>query len=294
MTAIGFVGLGVMGRPMAANLIAAGHSVTGFSRSQRSRDTAAALGVPVVDSLKAAVESAELVITMLPDSPDVESVALGEDGVLTSLPAGAGYIDMSTITPETARALATAFSERGHSVLDAPVSGGEAVAREAALSVMVGGDASAFAQWQDVLAAMGSTVVHVGASGAGQVVKAANQLMVAGHLQMLAEAIVFLEAQKADVGVALSVIAKGLGGSTVIDRKAAGVLEGNFTPGFRTELHHKDLGIVQNAARKTGVSLPVTALVAQLVQSIITRGDGGLDHSSLVAFARDFNRGPAA
>lgn len=294
MTAIGFVGLGVMGRPMAANLVAAGHSVAAFSPSRRSRDTAAALGVPVVDSLKAAVEQAELVITMLPDSPDVQTAALGVDGILSSLPAGAGYIDMSTVTPETAHALATAFSQRGHSVLDAPVSGGEAGAREAALSIMVGGDASAFAQWQEVLAAMGSTVVHVGASGAGQVVKAANQLVVAGHLQMLAEAIVFLEAQKADVGVALSVIAKGLGGSTVIDRKAASVLEGNFAPGFRTELHHKDLGIVQNAARRTGVSLPVTALVAQLVQSIVTRGDGALDHSSLVAFARDLNRGAAA
>lgn len=294
MPAIGFVGLGVMGRPMAANLFAAGHSVTGYTRSQASRDAAAALGIPVVDSLKAAVESADVVISMLPDSPDVEAVALGEDGILTALPAGAGYIDMSTITPETARAISATFSERGHSVLDAPVSGGEAGAREAALSIMVGGDASAVEKWRDVLGAMGSTVVHVGPSGAGQVVKAANQLMVAGHLQMLAEAVVFLEAQKADVGVALSVIAKGLGGSTVIDRKAAAVLEGNFTPGFRTELHHKDLGIVQDAARKTGVSLPVTALVAQLVQSIVTRGDGGLDHSSLVAFAREINRATAA
>lgn len=294
MSVIGFVGLGVMGRPMAANLVAAGHSVTGFSRSPSSRDAAAALGVPVVGSLKAAVESAELVITMLPDSPDVEAVALGTNGILASLPPGAGYIDMSTITPETARTIAARFTERGHSALDAPVSGGEAGAREAALSIMVGGDASAVEKWRDILAAMGSTVVHVGASGAGQVVKAANQLMVAGHLQMLAEAIVFLESQKADVGIALSVIAKGLGGSTVIDRKAAGVLEGNFNPGFRTELHHKDLGIVQNAARKAGVALPVTALVAQLVQSIVTRGDGGLDHSSLVTFAREINAGTAA
>lgn len=294
MSAIGFVGLGVMGRPMAANLVAAGHSVAGFSRSQSSREAASALGIPVVGSLKAAVESSDLVITMLPDSPDVETVALGQEGILDLIPAGAGYIDMSTITPEAARAIAARFSERGHSVLDAPVSGGEAGAREAALSIMVGGEVSAVERWQDILAAMGRTVVHVGPAGSGQVVKAANQLMVAGHLQMLAEAIVFLEAQKADVGVALSVIAKGLGGSTVIDRKAAGVLEGNFTPGFRTELHHKDLGIVQNAARKTGVSLPVTALVTQLVQSIVTRGDGGLDHSSLVAFAREINGGTAA
>lgn len=294
MSAIGFVGLGVMGRPMAANLVAAGHSVKGFSRSQPSRDAASALGVPVVDSLRSAVESADLVITMLPDSPDVEEVALGEDGILAWIPAGAGYIDMSSIKPETARAVASSFSSRGHSVLDAPVSGGEAGAREAALSIMVGGDASAAGKWHDVLAAMGHNVVHVGASGAGQVVKAANQLMVAGHLQMLAEAIVFLEAQKADVRLALSVIAKGLGGSTVIERKAASVLDGNFNPGFRMELHHKDLGIVQNAARNSGVSLPVTALVAQLVQAIVTRGDGALDHSSLVSFARGINTAAAA
>lgn len=289
MGVIGFIGLGVMGRPMAANLVAAGHSVRGFSRTQSNRNAASALGVSAVGSVRAAAESADLVLTMLPDSPDVEAVALGSDGILASLPAGAGYIDMSSIAPTTTRVLSEKFTQRGHSVLDAPVSGGETSAREATLSIMVGGDASAFEKWEGILAVMGSTVVHVGASGAGQVVKAANQLVVAGHLQMLAEAIVFLEAQRVDVKVALSVIAKGLGGSTVIDRKAADVLSGNFEPGFRTELHHKDLGIVQKVAREAGVSLPITALVTQFVQSIITRGDGGLDHSSLIAFAREIN-----
>lgn len=294
MSVIGFIGLGVMGRPMAANLVKAGHDVRGFVRNESGRDAASALGITTVDSLAAAVTGADLVITMLPDSPDVEAVALGEAGILENIEPGAGYIDMSTITPGTARTVADRFRSEGHGVLDAPVSGGEAGAKEGVLSIMVGGDAADLDRWRDVLAAMGSTIVHVGDSGSGQVVKAANQLMVAGHLQMLAEAIVFLEAQGADVGTALSVIAKGLGGSTVIDRKATGILAENFQPGFRIELHHKDLGIVRDAARMTGTSLPVTALISQFVQSIVTRGDGGLDHSALVRFAREANVGAGA
>ena len=294
MSVIGFIGLGVMGRPMAANLAAAGHDVRGYSRSRSGRDAVAALGVTAVDSIRAAVTGADLVITMLPDSPDVEAVTLGTDGVLAHIEPDAGYIDMSTITPETARTVADHFREKGHGALDAPVSGGEAGAQEGTLSIMVGGEQADLERWHEVLSAMGSTIVHVGDSGSGQVVKAANQLMVAGHLQMLAEAIVFLEAQGTDVETALSVIAKGLGGSTVIDRKVNGVLANNFRPGFRIELHHKDLGIVRDAARKTGTSLPVTALISQFVQSIVTRGDGALDHSALVRLAREANTGARA
>ncbi|WP_416377493.1 NAD(P)-dependent oxidoreductase [Arthrobacter sp. JZ12] len=289
MTSIGFIGLGIMGRPMAANLVKAGHSVSAFSRSQESRNAASALGIPVVESVRAAVETADVVISMLPDSPDVEAVALGDEGILASLGPGAGYIDMSTISPAVARRIAAAFRDQGYSVLDAPVSGGEAGAKEGSLSIMVGGDQGDFERWHKELGAMGTTVVHVGESGAGQTVKAANQLVVAGHLQMLAEAVVFLEAQQADVGLALSVIARGLGGSTVIDRKTAGVLEDDYRPGFRAELHHKDLNIVNDAARTAGLSLPVTSLVSGLVQSIVERGDGGLDHSILVSSARNAN-----
>ncbi|MBG6238394.1 2-hydroxy-3-oxopropionate reductase [Mycetocola sp. CAN_C7] len=294
MTVIGFIGLGVMGRPMAANLVNAGHDVRGYARSESARAGLADLGITAVDSVAAAVAGAELVLTMLPDSPDVEAVVLGDDGVLASIEPGAGYIDMSTITPESARLVADRLREKGHAVLDAPVSGGEAGAQEGTLSIMVGGNAADLDRWRNVLSAMGGTIVHVGDSGSGQVVKAANQLMVAGHLQMLAEAIVFLEAQKTDVGTALSVIAKGLGGSTVIDRKVNGVLAENFRPGFRIELHHKDLGIVRDAARKTGTALPVTALISQFVQSLVTRGDGGLDHSALVTLAREANVGARA
>lgn len=289
MAVVGFVGLGVMGRPMAANLVRAGHEVRAFSRGGAGRATAAALGVPVVASVPEAVRGAEVVITMLPDTPDVRAVALGPDGVLEHLAPAGAYIDMSTIEPGAAREIAERFAAAGHDTLDAPVSGGEAGAREGTLSIMVGGPVAAFERWRELLGAMGTTVVRVGDAGGGQVVKAANQLVVATHLQALAEAVVFLEAHDADVATALSVIARGLGGSTVLDRKADGVLAGDFEPGFRVALHHKDLGIVEDAARARGAVLPVTAVVGRLVQSLVLRGDGGLDHSALVALARELN-----
>lgn len=289
MAVVGFVGLGVMGRPMAANLVRAGHEVRAFSRGAAGRASAAELGVPVVASVAEAVKGADVVLTMLPDTPDVRAVALGPDGVLEHLAPSGAYIDLSTIQPGAAREIAARFAEAGHDVLDAPVSGGEAGAREGTLSIMVGGPADVAERWRDLLGAMGTTVVRVGEAGGGQVVKAANQLVVATHLQALAEAVVFLEAHDADVATGLSVIARGLGGSTVIDRKADGVLAGDFTPGFRLELHHKDLGIVEDAARARGAVLPVTALVRRLVQSLVQRGDGGRDHSVLVALARELN-----
>ncbi|MFI9486816.1 NAD(P)-dependent oxidoreductase [Promicromonospora sp. NPDC052451] len=289
MAVVGFVGLGVMGRPMAANLVRAGHEVRAFSRGAAGRERAAELGVPVVGGVAEAVRGADVVITMLPDTPDVQAVALGPDGVLDHLAPQGAYIDMSTIEPAGAREIAERFTAAGHDVLDAPVSGGEAGAREGALSIMVGGPADTVERWRDLLGAMGTTVVRVGDAGAGQVVKAANQLVVATHLQALAEAVVFLEAHDADVATGLSVIARGLGGSTVIDRKADGVLAGDFAPGFRLDLHHKDLGIVEGAARARGAVLPVTGLVGRLVQSLVQRGDGGLDHSALVALARELN-----
>jgi len=289
MAVVGFVGLGVMGRPMAANLVRAGHEVRAFSRGAAGRESAAALGVPVVDGLAEAVRDADVVITVLPDTPDVRTVALGPGGVLENLAPNGAYIDMSTIEPGAAREIAERFAAAGHDALDAPVSGGEAGAREGTLSIMVGGPEDAVERWRDLLGAMGTTVLRVGEAGAGQVVKAANQLVVATHLQALAEAVVFLEAHEADVATGLSVIARGLGGSTVIDRKAEGVLSGDFEPGFRLALHHKDLGIVEGAARARGAVLPVTAVVGRLVQALVQRGDGGLDHSALVTLARELN-----
>lgn len=290
MVNVGFIGLGVMGHPMALNLISAGHRVVGTSRSVATRDRAAVAGIPVTDSVADAVAGAEVVITMLPDSPDVRQVALGPGGILENIAADATYIDMSTIGPDVARDVARAFVNAGHPVLDAPVSGGEAGAVEGALSIMIGGEASTIESMRGVLEAMGSTITHVGPAGAGQVVKAANQLVVAAHLQALAEAVTFLEAEGANVEAALTAISRGLGGSTVIDRKAAAVLAGEFGPGFRVDLHDKDLRIVNEAASMSGVVLPVTGMVTEFMHALVADGDGTLDHSALVLHARRLNQ----
>ncbi|MFE3827362.1 2-hydroxy-3-oxopropionate reductase [Streptomyces sp. NPDC059092] len=279
---IAFIGLGIMGGPMAANLVKAGHTVTGHNRSSSPVDRLIAAGGQGAGSIAEAVRDAEVVITMVPADAQVKDVVLGEDGVLRHAAPGTLLIDMSSITPGTALEVDAAARERGVRTLDAPVSGGEAGAIEAVLSIMVGGEADDFADARPVFDALGTTVVHVGPHGAGQTVKAANQLIVAVHLQALAEAVVFLENAGVDLAAALDVLGGGLAGSTVLDRKRAAMVSGDFKPGFRIDLHHKDMGIVTDAARAVGAPLPVGALVAQLVASARACGDGGLDHSALL------------
>lgn len=282
MTTVGFIGLGAMGGPMAANLVRAGFDVVGHNRSRLKVDRLVERGGrPAVDVADAAGQ-ADVVITMLPDSPDVERVALDDDGVLAHVPQGALYIDCSTIRPDTSRAVAEAAEDRGVRVLDAPVSGGEAGAVEGSLSIMAGGDAADVEAARDVLDVVGGTVVHVGPHGAGQTVKAANQLIVAGTIELVAEAIVFLEAYGVDTESAVQVLAGGLAGNRILDKKAPGMLAREFTPGFRAELHHKDLGIVTAAAREAGVTAPLGALAAQLMAALNAQGDGALDHSALL------------
>jgi 2-hydroxy-3-oxopropionate reductase len=280
MKTIGFIGLGIMGSPMAANLVRAGFEVAGHTRSRPGLDRLTAAGGRAADSVAEAVAGADAVITMLPDSPDVESVLLGPDGVLANAAPGTLVIDMSTISPQTARAVAAAAD--GFRVLDAPVSGGERGAVEGTLSIMVGGSDDDVAAARPVFEALGTTIVHVGPAGAGQTVKAANQLVVAGTIQLVAEAIVLLEASGVDAEAGLRVLAGGLAGSTVLDRKAASMLAREFAPGFRVDLHHKDLGIMLDAARSAGAVVPVGALVAQLMAALRARGDGGLDHTALL------------
>ncbi|MER7756120.1 2-hydroxy-3-oxopropionate reductase [Kitasatospora sp. NPDC097643] len=279
---IAFVGLGIMGKPMAINLVKAGHDVTGFDLSQASIDAVVAAGGHGATSIAEAVKDAEVVITMVPADPHVEAVILGEGGVLESVKAGTLVIDMSSITPQTSIKVGKAAVEKGVRTLDAPVSGGEAGAVEAVLSIMVGGAAEDFAEAKPLLDALGTTVIHVGPSGAGQTVKAANQLIVAVNIQVLAEAVVFLENAGVDLGAALDVLGGGLAGSTVLNRKKANMLNREFAPGFRIDLHHKDMGIVTDAARAVGAALPVGAVVAQLVASARANGDGSLDHSALL------------
>ncbi|WP_370643800.1 2-hydroxy-3-oxopropionate reductase [Amycolatopsis sp. DSM 110486] len=281
MSTVGFIGLGIMGLPMAENLVKAGYDVVGYNRSARRVDALVAAGGRGASSIAEAVKGSDVVITMVPDSPDVVAVAMGEDGIFENSHSGQLVIDMSTIEPATARAVAEAGAKVEVRVLDAPVSGGEAGAVEGVLSIMVGGAAEDFAAAKPVLEAVGRTIVHVGPHGAGQTVKAANQLMVAGHLQLLAEALVLAEASDVDPVIAVEVLGGGLAGSTVLDRKSENMLKRDFTPGFRLSLHHKDMGIVTAAAREAGVAIPLGSAVAQLIASLVARGDGGLDHSGL-------------
>lgn len=289
---VGFIGLGNMGARMAANLIKAGYDVIGHNRSRGAVDRLVAHGGRAAESVADAARQAEVVITMLPDGPDVEDVMLGTAGILDSINKGSLVIDMSTIPPATARKLAVTAQARGVSFLDAPVSGGTRGADEGTLSVMVGGVAADFKRAERLLAALGDTIRHVGGPGAGQTVKAANQLVVAGVIEALAEAIVFLEASGADVDAALDAIGAGLAGSTILDRKGRSMAARDFTPGFRAALHHKDLGIVYEAARAAGVAIPLGALLAQLMGALTVQGHGDLDHTALLMIVDQLSSGP--
>ncbi|MDX3524078.1 2-hydroxy-3-oxopropionate reductase [Streptomyces scabiei] len=279
---VAWIGLGIMGSPMSENLIKAGYDVTGHTLEQNKLDRLAAAGGTAAASVAEAVRDADVVITMVPASPQVEAVAYGPDGILENARPGTLLIDMSSITPRTSVELAAAAKEKGIRVLDAPVSGGEAGAVEAVLSIMVGGERADFAEAEPLFEALGRTIVLCGPHGAGQTVKAANQLIVAVNIQACAEAVVFLERSGVDLTAALDVLNGGLAGSTVLTRKKDNFLNRDFEPGFRVDLHHKDMGIVTDAARAVGAALPVGAVVAQLVASLRAQGDGGLDHSALL------------
>jgi 2-hydroxy-3-oxopropionate reductase len=286
---IGFIGLGIMGSHMAANLVRAGHDVTGYDVVPASVDKLLQAGGKPAPTIAEAVAGAEVVITMLPDSPQVAEVVLGPGGVLESAPAGLLLIDMSSIAPETSLEVAKAGAELGVRVLDAPVSGGEQGAIKASLSIMVGGDEEVFTEAKPLFEDLGRTIVHVGGHGAGQTVKAANQLMVAGIISLVSEAIVLLEASGVDGERGLEVLAGGLAGNRILDLKAATMLGREFQPGFRIDLHHKDMGIALSAARAAGVALPVTGLVAQLVSAARAMGHGSLDHSALLKVVEELS-----
>ncbi|RSM44389.1 2-hydroxy-3-oxopropionate reductase [Amycolatopsis balhimycina DSM 5908] len=279
---LGFIGLGVMGAPMAAHLVAAGHDVSGYDVNTAAGEKLAAAGGRAATGVADAVAGAEVVLTMLPNHPQVEAVVLAAGGVLDAAEPGALLIDMSTIRPETSIALADAAREKKIRVLDAPVSGGQAGAEQASLSIMVGGSEADFEAAKPVLDAVGKTIVHVGPHGAGQVVKAANQLVVGGIYGLVAEAIVLLEASGVDAVTGLDVLAGGLAGSRILELKRQSMVDRRFAPGFRIDLHHKDMGIALAAARQADVALPLTGLVAQLVAAGRAMGYGSLDHSALL------------
>ena len=282
MTTIAFIGLGIMGSPMSVHLARAGYDVVGYNLTPDRAGPLEEAGGRAAASAAEAVAEADVVAVMVPDSPDVQAVLTGEDGVFATAKPGTLIIDFSSIRPDVTAQLSAEATERGFRLLDAPVSGGEAGAVNASLSIMVGGAAEDFAAAKPILDVVGRTVVHVGPAGSGQTVKAANQLIVAANLQVLAEAVVFLEAYGVDTAAALEVLGGGLAGSTVLEQKKDNMLSRSFAPGFRIDLHHKDLGIVTSAAREAGVVAPLGALVAQLMASARANGDGGLDHSALL------------
>lgn len=284
---IGFIGLGVMGAPMAGHLVAAGHTVVVFNRSRAKVEQLELRGAVGATSPAEVGEKAEVVVTVLPDAPDVEEVLFGATGVLTTLRPGSLIIDCSTIAPDAARDFAARLADREVAFVDAPVSGGEAGAVAGTLAVMMGGEQDAVRRAAEVLGPMAATTVHVGPAGAGQLVKAANQLLVAGNIALVAEAVSLLRRTGVEVDAALTVLNGGLAASKVLEVKAPKMLARDFAPGFRLDLHHKDLKIALAAAEQAGIAVPLTGVVAQLVQALRSAGDGGLDHGALIkAFER--------
>ena len=267
---------------MAVNLAKAGFEVVGYNRTPGKADPLVAAGGQAAASIQDAVSRADVVATVLPASQDVRRVLTDTKGVFECAPKQALIIDFSTIDPRVSVELAQDGGSRGLRVLDSPVSGGQRGAVEGSLSIMVGGSLSDFDAAQPVWDAVGRTVAHVGPSGSGQLVKAANQLMVGGIIELVAEALVFLEACDVDMEAALRVLRSGLAASTVLERKAETMLARDFRPSFRMALHDKDMTILLSAARDRGVVLPLGGLAAQLIASSGLQGFGDLDHSALL------------
>jgi 2-hydroxy-3-oxopropionate reductase len=284
---IGFIGLGIMGRPMARNLLQAGFGLVVHSRSPGPVDELVAAGAERGTDAGDVASRSEVVITMLPDTPDVELVLRGERGVVGGIRAGSLVIDMSTIRPLAAKGFAEAFERRNVSMLDAPVSGGERGAIEGTLSIMVGGSAAAFDRGRPILAAMGSNVVHVGPAGAGQVAKACNQLVVAATIQAVAEALLLAKKAGVDPAKVREALLGGFAGSKILEVHGQRMLAGDFTPGFRSVLHRKDARIVRQTAEELGSPVPMFEIAAQALERLVEVGRGELDHAALITLLED-------
>jgi 2-hydroxy-3-oxopropionate reductase len=284
---VGFIGLGIMGKPMAHNLMEAGYGLVVYNRSWAAVEELAVKGAETAGSPKEVVEACDTVITMLPDSPQVEEVVTGENGVLEGVTEGTLLVDMSTISPVATEKLAEKAREMGASMLDAPVSGGETGAEAGTLSIMVGGSQEDFERAKPLFDVMGKTIVHVGESGTGQVVKACNQIVVALTIEAVSEALVLGSKAGASPAKVIQVLSGGLAGNKVMEAKSENFLKHEFNPGFRLELHRKDLGIALAAGREYGVPLPVTAIVGQVLEALVAKGSGGEDHSAMLMFIED-------
>ncbi|MGE5248373.1 MAG: 2-hydroxy-3-oxopropionate reductase [Verrucomicrobiota bacterium] len=281
---IGFIGLGIMGKPMSRNLLKAGYQLVVMDRNQEVVKALASEGAGTAASPKEVAEKTDVVITMLPNSPDVREVVLGPEGVIHGARAGAAVIDMSSIAPLAAREIGERLEEKGVEMLDAPVSGGEPKAIDGTLSVMVGGKKAVFDRYYPVMKAMAGSVVLTGDLGAGNVTKLANQIIVALNIAAMSEALVLASKAGVSPDLVYQAIRGGLAGSTVLDAKAPLVMDRKFNPGFRIRLHVKDLANVLETSHELGVPLPLTAAVMEILQALKTDGMGDLDHGGLVRY----------
>lgn len=290
MKRIGFIGLGLMGKPMARNLLKAGFPLTVHNRSQAAVEELVAEGARRAGSPAEVADQADVVITCLPDAPDVESVALGPEGVASSGRPGLIMVDMSTIAPAAAISIAQRLARHGIRWLDAPVSGGDIGAQRGTLSIMVGGDEDVFNECLDVFQAMGKKIVHVGGNGAGQVAKACNQIMVAGTMAAMGEALVLATKAGVDVARVIEALQAGAARCWALEVRAPQLLRRELQPGFKARMQYKDLNIVLDAGKSYGVALPVTGTVRELYTAMLAAGRGDLDTSAIVTVVEDLAR----
>lgn len=281
MKKVGFIGLGIMGKPMALNLIKAGYSLSVLSTSQAA-STLIEAGATAYDSIKSLAENVDIVITMLPDSPDVEKVVLGENGVLSGIQQGALFIDMSSIAPSIARNIFVEMQKQGVEALDAPVSGGQVGAEAATLSIMVGGTEGAFNAALPLFQAMGKNIVLIGEAGAGQTTKICNQMIVGMTIQAVGEAFTLASRAGVDLEKMREVLLGGFAQSRILDLHGKRMIDRNFKPGFKIKLHNKDMKLALEAGKEYDIDLKGTAQVAETMKAAIAEGNGELDHSGIV------------
>jgi len=284
MKKIGFIGLGIMGKPMARNLLKAGYPLTVYDIVPDKAEEVVEAGAKAGSSSKDVAEKSEVIITMLPNSPDVKEAVLGKNGVLEGAKPGTILIDMSSIAPLASKEVAERAKEKGVVVLDAPVSGGEPKAIEGTLAIMVGGPQETFDEVEDILSVMGASVTRVGEIGSGNMTKLANQIIVALNIAAMSEAMVLAAKAGVNAEKVFQAIRGGLAGSTVLDAKMPLVLEGNFKPGFRIELHIKDLANALDTAHEVGVPVPLSSSVMEVMQALKVDGKGADDHGGIIQF----------
>jgi 3-hydroxyisobutyrate dehydrogenase len=284
---IGFIGLGTMGGPMARRLLEAGHHVTVHNRTRSREEPLAAAGAARAATPREAALGAQVVFTMVSDTPDVQAVVLGESGAVHGMAAGSVLVDMSTISPTTTRKIARALAEHGVTMLDAPVSGGSEGAERGTLSIMLGGDVAALERVRPLLEVLGSTITRVGDVGSGQVTKAINQVIIAGTYAAVAEGMAIGLAAGIDIEAAQRALGGGAAGSWVLSNRAGNMIDNRYPLGFRTRLHRKDLGIALEAARELGVAIPLAAYVEQIETSLVGRGLGDEDVSNIARIVRE-------